>query len=244
MASEITIIKLIQNHTISAQIAGLLWAAVDEKVSFLTAAVYRNAGKSTISKAVLSLRPKNVSLHYASDNMEVTEKLLNVEKHGGYLVVDEFSDYDQPGYLWGEQVKHVFQMLKKGYSLQASLHAENAQDAILELTQKNGISDEDASQIQLVIFIEMFGTTLSDAKRRVTQIYEVHRVEGGNPMGHLIFKWDKESDNFEMVEESHLFGRNKNDIKKRSEILGYLANTGKTSPEDIETALSDFRNQS
>lgn len=243
MSEEITIVELIKNHTLSADMAGLLWAAVSEKVSFLTAAVYRNAGKSTVAKAVLSLRPKNVSLHYASDNWQVTEKLLQVEKHGGYLVVDEFSDYDYPGYLWGEQIKHVFQMLKIGYALQASLHAESVEDAILELTQKNQISDEEACQIQLVIFIEMFGTTPGDAKRRVTQIYEVHRVEGGKPLGHLIFEWNKESDSFEFLEESHLFGRNREDLKKRSEILGYLANTGKTSSEDIEKALADFSNE-
>ncbi|MEK7160121.1 MAG: hypothetical protein AAB702_01410 [Patescibacteria group bacterium] len=243
MTNAITIAELVRNKTMSAEMAGLLWAAVDEKVSFLTAAVYRNAGKSTVAKAVLSLRPKNVSLHYASGNWQVTEKLLSVEKHGGYLVVDEFSDYDYPGYLWGDEIKHVFKMLKIGYSLQASLHAENAEDAILELTQKNQISDEDASQIQLVIFIEMFGTTLADAKRRVTEIYEVHRVEKGSPVGHLIFKWNKESDSFEMVDENHLFGRNKDEVKKRSEILGYLANSGKTSQEDIEKALLDFNNQ-
>ena len=240
---EITITELIRNNTMNADMAGLLWAAVSEKVSFLTAAVYRNAGKSTIAKAVLSLRPKNVSLHYASNNWQVTEKLLNVEKHGGYLVVDEFSDYDYPGYLWGDEIKHVFKMLKNGYSLQASLHAESAEDAILELTQKNQISDDEASQIQLIIFIEMFGTSLSDAKRRVTQIYEVHRVEGGSPIGHLIFKWNIEDDSFELLEESHLFARNKEELTRRSEILGYLANTGKTLPEDIEKAITDFSNE-
>lgn len=240
---EITIAELIRNKTMSAEMAGLLWAGVNEKVSFLTAAVYRNAGKSTVAKAVLSLRPKNVSLHYASNNWQVTEKLLNVEKHGGYLVVDEFSDYDYPGYLWGDEIKHVFKMLKNDYSLQASLHAESAEDAILELTQKNQVSDDEASQIQLVIFIEMFGTSLSDAKRRVTQIYEVHRVEGGNPMGHLVYQWNIEDDSFELLEESHLFARNKEELKKRSEILGFLANTGKTSPEDIEKAITDFSNE-
>lgn len=244
MAQEITVAELIRNNTMSADMAGLLWAAVDQKASFLTASLYRNAGKSTVAKAILSLRPDNVPLHYAADSPEVTEKLLQIEKHGGYLVVDEFSQADVPGYLWGEKVKHVFKMLKIGYSLQASLHAENAEEAILELTQEIGITDEDASQIKLVIFIEMFGTSLSDAKRRITEIYEVHRVENQKPLGHTLFKWDEENDSFENVEESHLFGMNKEDVKKRSEILGYLANTGKTSPEDIEKALADFRNQS
>lgn len=241
MTSEITIAELIRNKTMSADMAGLLWAAVDQKVSFLTAASYRNAGKTTVAKAILSLRSDNVPLHYVADSSEVTEKLLQVEKHGGYLVVEEFSQADVPGYLWGEKAKHVFKMLKKGYSLQASLHAENAEGAISELTQRMEITDEDASQIKLVIFIEMFGTTLSDAKRRITEIYEVHRVENGKPLGHTLFKWNGEDDSFEKVEESHLFGINKEDLKRRSEILGYLANTGKTSLEDIEKALSDFR---
>lgn len=244
MANKITIVELINNGTINAEIAGLLWAAVDEKISFLTAAVYRKAGKSTLANAALELRAKDVSVHHASSNSEVTDKLLNVEKHGGYLVVDEFSEFDYPGYLWGEEIQHVFKMLKNGYSLQASLHAENAEDAILELTQKNQISDQDASRIQLVIFMEMFGTTPGDAKRRVTQVYELHRVENGSPMGHMIFEWDKESDNFQFIEESHLFGRNKEDVKKRSEILGYLANTNKFSSEEVDKAIADFNNQS
>lgn len=241
MEQKLTVLDLIKNNTLSADMAGTLWSAVSEKISFLTAASYRNAGKTTVAKAILSLRPDNVSLHYVADSSEVTEKLLQVEKHGGYLVVEEFSQADAPGYLWGEKAKHVFKMLKKGYSLQASLHAENAEEAISELTQRMEITDEDASQIQLVIFIEMFGTTLSDAKRRITEIYEVHRVENGKPLGHTLFKWRKEDDSFEKVEESHLFGINKEDIKRRSEILGYLTNTGKKSSEDIEKALSDFK---
>lgn len=241
MSQEVTIADLVKNKTLSAEVAGLLWAAVDEQISFLTSALYRNAGKSTLAKALLSLRPQNVPLHYISDNPEITEKLLGVEKHGGYLVVEEFSPVDVPGYLWGNEAKHVFKMLRNGYSLQASLHAESAEDAILQLTKEVGITDEEASQVQLIVFIEMFGTTASDAKRRVSEVYEVHRIEGGKPLGHLIYKWNRENDLLEMVEESHLFGRNKEDVKKRGEIIGFLANTGKTSPEDIAKTLTDFR---
>lgn len=241
MVSEITIAELIRNKTMSKDMAGLLWAGVDEKVSFLTAALYKNAGKSTVSKAILSLRPDNVSLHYVADSPEVTEKLLGVEKHGGYLLVEEFSQADVPGYLWGEKAKHVFKMLKKGYSLQASLHAESAKEAIAELTESIGITDEDASQIKLVIFIEMFGTTLSDVKRRITEIYEVHRVENKKPLGHTLFKWREEDDSFEKVDDAHLFAINKEDVKKRSEILGYLSNVNKTSFEDVSKAVADFR---
>ncbi len=52
----ITIAELVRNGTMSAQIAGTLWAAVDEQRSFLTVAIPRFAGKSTLSNAVLALR--------------------------------------------------------------------------------------------------------------------------------------------------------------------------------------------
>lgn len=243
MTNSLTIVDLIKNNTLSAEIAGLLWAAVDEKISFLTAAVYRGAGKSTVAKAVLSLRPDNVSLHNVSDNPEVTEKLLGIEKHGGYLVVEEFSSMDIPGYLWGSKAKHVFEIAKNGYSLQASIHAESAEHAMLEITQGIGVSDENASIIQLIIYIEMFGSTIAQAKRRISEVYEVHRVENGKALGHLIYKWNKETDSFENVEESHLFARNKDDLRKRGEILGFLANTNKTSEDDIKKTLKEFRGE-
>ena len=41
---EITIAELVRNGTMSAAMAATLWAAAEEQVSFLVAAVPRNAG--------------------------------------------------------------------------------------------------------------------------------------------------------------------------------------------------------
>lgn len=243
MINSLTIVDLIINKTLSAEMAGLLWSAVDEKISFLTSAIYRNAGKSTVAKAVLSLRPENIPLHYVSDNPEVTEKLLGVEKHGGYLVVEEFSSMDIPGYLWAEEAKHVFDMAKNGYSLQGSIHADSPEHAVEELIQGVGLPDDSASIIQLVVYIEMQGSSAAQAVRRVSEVFEVHRVENGKPLGHLLYRWNKATDLFEMVEESHLFARNKESLRKRGEILGYLANTNKNTEEDIKKALKEFRGE-
>ena len=240
MTDEITIAELVRHKTLSAEMAGLLWAAVDEKVSFLTSALYRNAGKTTVSKAALSLLDERVPRHYVADSVEITEKLLSLEKPGGYLIVEEFSPADVPGYIWGEKIQHVFNMLKKGYSLQASLHAENAKDAIYQITNENGISDEDASFIKLVLHIEMFGTSPSDAKRRVSEMFEVHYVENGEPVGHTLYVLNKNDDTFEKTDEPHEFARNKEELKKRTEIIYDLANSGRTSPDDVAKAVGEF----
>jgi Flp pilus assembly CpaF family ATPase len=57
MQSEITIADLMRNGTVSAEMAAVLWAALDPRTSFLSSAVPRLAGKSTTSQAALALRP-------------------------------------------------------------------------------------------------------------------------------------------------------------------------------------------
>ena len=240
MDENLTILDLIKNNTLNSEIAGLLWEAVSEKTSFLTCALYQNAGKSTLSKALLSLRSKETPLHFVSENIEVTEKLLKVEKPGGYLVVSEFNSVQVPGYIWGEKIQHVFEISKKGYSLQACIHSESAEEAIVELTRENGISDEDASLIKIVLFIEMFGTSLATAKRRLSQVYEVHFVENGKPRGHTLYEWDKEKDLFVKTEESHLFAINKENISKKSQVLQNYVNLGKTTSEDLTKAIEEI----
>src|SRR5207249_5657455 len=90
MNDDLTIAELVRNGSMSAAMAGTLWAAVDEGVSFITVAVPQNAGKSTTANAVLQLRPPGVLLHPVADEPERLEQLKR-ERLGGYLVVGEFS---------------------------------------------------------------------------------------------------------------------------------------------------------
>lgn len=240
MDQKLTILDLIKNNTLNAEMAAFMWEAVSVKTSFLTAALYQNAGKSTLSKALLDLRDNNTPLHFVSENLQVTEKLLEVEKDGGYLVVSEFNPVEVPGYIWGEDAKKVFQLSKKGYSLQGCIHSSNAQDAIVKLTKENGITDEDASLIKLVLFIEIFGSTPATAKRRITQIYEVHYVENGLPMGHSIFEWDKTQDSFIKTEEAHLPGINKEKIKNKTQLIKTYVSLNKTNTEDVDNMLGEL----
>ena len=240
MEEKLTILDLIKNNTLSTEMAALLWEAASEKTSFLTSSLYRDAGKSTLSKAVLNLRGPNIPIHYVSDNQKITEKLIKMGKPGGYLVVAEFNPVEAPGYIWGEKIKNVFEIVKKGYSLQSCIHAKNAEDAIMKLTKENGVSDTNASLIKLVLFIEMYGLTPGSAERRVSQIYEVHYVENGKPMGHNLYEWDENTDTFVKTSDPHLFVSNKENIIKRSQILTNYVNLGKTSSDDLSKAMADF----
>ncbi len=241
MPVEVTIPEMVRNGTMSAEIAALLWAAVDEQVSFLTVAIPRFAGKSTTSNAILEMRPPHVPLHHVAGEREVMERLRR-ERLGGYLVVAEFSQAPVPGYIWGEPVRRVFDTLDAGYSLQASLHAPSVQDGILEVTEGNGISDAAASRIGLVLYIELFGNDLADFWRRLSEVYEVDRVEGGRAQGRTLFRWLRSNDTFARENEPRNFAANA-DLAGRAAVLDNLARPGRTNSGDVQAALAAYRSK-
>src|SRR5688572_26976015 len=104
MAGQITIAELVQNGTMSADAAALLWAAVDARQSFLTVAVPQRAGKTTTAHAILALRPDDMSAVQVDGHPAVMQRLKQ-ERLGGYVVVAEFSQAPVPGYIWGEPVR-------------------------------------------------------------------------------------------------------------------------------------------
>jgi hypothetical protein len=239
--AEITIADLISNGTMSPQMAAVLWAAVDEQQSFLTVAVPRFAGKTTTSNAVLSLRPPHVPAHLVAGEPALMEQLKR-ERRGGYLVVAEFAYAPVPGYIWGPPVRRVFETVHEGgYSLQTALHAPGVEDAILEVTRGNQVPDEHASVFKLVLYIERFGNSLNSFWRRITDLYEIDRIENGRPVGRSLFRWRSQDDSFEQLAGPRQFGLDRDDLRQRAELLEELARSGRTSVADVMSAVNDYR---
>jgi hypothetical protein len=237
---KLSMAELVHNGTMDAEIAGTLWAAVDEQLSFLTVAVPQNAGKTTVASAVLALRPPDVDLHFAMGEPSELEQLAQAQA-GGYIVVGEFSRAPMPSYIWGDAVRQVFTTLRYGYSLQTSLLAPGVAPAVRVITEGNGVPDEDASALKLVVYIEVFGTNRGDIVRRVTEVYELDRVEGGLPAGRTLFRWQRDGDRFEKLSEPQQFGLDRDDLARRREVIGALAASGRTSTADVAEAVAAFR---
>ena len=237
---EVTIAEMVRNGTMTAEMAAVIWAAVDEKVSFLTAAIPRFAGKTTTSNAALALRRPDVALTWIDGTREQTERLAN-ERRGGYLAVAEFEQAPMPGYIWGEPVRRVFQTaVDAGYSLQGVLHASSVEQAIEEVVRGNGVTDEHCSIFKLVLYIERLGT-YGSYSRRLHTLYELDRVEDAKPVGRALFRWRSEDDTFEKLNEPSHWGKGSEDIARRADVFRSLADAGKTAPEDVAYALAEFR---
>ena len=239
--AQVTIAELVRNGTMSADMAAVLWAAVDEQKSFLTAAIPRFAGKTTTSNAVLALRPADVPVTPVAGEPGMMQRLVE-ERRGGYLVVAEFAQAPIPGYIWGEPVRRVFETVHSGgYALQTALHAPGVGAAMREVTYGNGVSDERASVLKLILYIERFGSSLNSYWRRLTDVYEVERVENGQPVGRSLFRWREADDSFEQLAEPEQWGRDRAGLAQRAALISQLAAGGQTSDAELAAALAEYR---
>jgi hypothetical protein len=236
---DVTIAEMVRNGTMSAEMAAVIWAAVDEQVSFLTAAIPRFAGKTTTSEAALALRRPGVPLHRIDGSRAQTDRLAQ-ERLGGYLVVAEFEQAPMPGYIWGEPVRRVFQTLSAGYSLQAVLHAGSVAEAIGEVAQGNRVPDEQVAAFKLVLYIERFGG-YGNFRRRLSDLYELTSVENGRPVGQSLFRWQAEGDRFEQLAEPSQWGHDRANLKRRADMFATLAKENRTSSADVRSAVEAFR---
>lgn len=237
--SDVTIVDLVRNGTMNADMAATLWAAVDQQLSFLTVALPRLAGKSTTSYAALNLRRPEVPLHEVAGEPPVMRQLQQ-EKRGGYLVVAEFSRAPMYGYIWGEAVQRVFDTLPYGYSLQTSLHADSVVEGIQVVTRGIGIPDEQAAAFNLVLYIQRFGDPSTGYWRRLSEIFEVEGVENGRPVGQTLFRWHQTDDSFDQAASPRQFGTDGEEMRRRAAIIDGLARSGNGTSFDIAEAVAGF----
>ncbi|MEE8369212.1 MAG: hypothetical protein V3S00_00420, partial [Dehalococcoidia bacterium] len=228
MDSAPSIIELVRNGTLSAEMAALLWAAVDERRSFLSVAIPRLAGKTTVSNAILALLDPSVPVHRLSGD-EAEMARLGTAATGGYLVVGEFSQAPVPSYIWGAPVRRVFETLEAGYSLATALHAPGLEETFDVICAGNGVSDQAASRIDLMLYIRRFGAGPETFWRRLAEIHEVEDVERGRPRGRLLFRWVEEDDRFETVEQPLTLRADAEELQDRAEAIAALAQSGRTA---------------
>jgi hypothetical protein len=193
------LVALVRNRTMSAEMAAVLEATALEGRSFLTVAIPRMAGKSTVMAAVLDRVPEGTPVRVLESHPRDVEALAG-RSATGYLVVPEIAPYEAaPGYIWGENVRRVFALVDSGYSLATALHAPGLDEAFAEICEANEVPDAHAAHLQLMVYIRSIGPWATPERRVVAAVYEVLGVRNGRPDGRLLNRWDENSDHFEVV---------------------------------------------
>jgi flagellar protein FlaI len=236
----VTIIDLIRNGTINAQMAAILWIAVDKGLSFVAVAIPRFAGKTTTTNAILSLLPSKIQIHHLS-GQETEMDELKKTAIGGYLVVGEFSQGGPSHYIWGAPVRRIFDTMTVGYSLTAALHAPGLKETFDIICQENEVSDQAASRIDMMLYIRRFGNDLDTFTRRLVEIHEVDYVQNGEPHGRLLYKWSEETDQFDEMDTPLFLQGDVSELKVRTEKLEEMARTGQRTVDDVARLVREYQ---
>ena len=156
-------------------------------------------------------------------------------------MVPEFSQGPVPGYIWGEPVRRVFDAMTVGYSLVTSMHAPGLDETFHDICDGNGVTDDEASRINLMLYILRFGEDDDTFWRRVSEIHEIDRVRDGKPEGRQLFSWVEPDDRF----ASSRRRRSSCEAQKRTwsarrAMLEELANSARRSPEDVARMVLEY----
>jgi hypothetical protein len=200
--ADLTLPDLVVNGTMSPEIASTLEATARGRFSFLVVAIPRLAGKSTVTAAMLACRPKGAPMKTVGED-GIDMDALAAASVGGYLVVPEISEYPvTPGYIWGAPVRRAFARIGEDVALAAALHAPGAAEAIDVVCRGNGVPDEQAARLAIVVYIRSLGTDWRQPTgRRIATVHEVTSVQKGRPELRLLHRWDERSDRFETASE-------------------------------------------
>lgn len=184
----ITLTDMVANGSVTDEGADLLRRIAATGESFLVYALPRNAGKSTLTNAVLAEAPADVPRReFFGTPEEVAE--LSAHPDRGYLVVGEIGHRGRPGYLAGDEVERAFELVAAGYRLASSLHADSVAE-VFEVLARNGISADAAVGIRYLVKVRGLGDLADPTTRRVVEhINEVTGVGTGGPAYSVLYQW-------------------------------------------------------
>lgn len=197
----LAVADLVANRTLAPGMAALLAAAVEERRSLLVVAIPRNAGKTTLMTAVLDERPDEVPLYELGRRHGESLGIPAAGAPAGYLSMSEIAPHPvTDSYLWGADVRLIFEVAHaQGHAIATALHADGI-DSAFEVIAENGVPDEHASLIDVVVYVRLFGRWQDPERRVVETIHEVDRVRDREVVARLTHRWDEGTDRFETAD--------------------------------------------
>ena len=194
----LTLSELVANRTLGPGMAAFLAAAVGEPRSLLVVAIPRNAGKTTLMSAVFEERLASTPLYMLGRRHGDSLGIPDVGAPPGYLTMSEIAPHPvTDSYLWGPDVQQVFAAARaRGHAIATSLHADGV-DSAFDVIAENGVTDEQASLIDVVVYIRSFGRWEDPERRVVETIHEVDHVRDGRVAARLVHHWNEATDRFE-----------------------------------------------
>ena len=185
-------VDLIEDGTLSVELAAHLSEAVLDGASFLTAAGPGGVGKSTLLACLLNMLPPETRVVTVSDAPVISDPGRNDPQSPECFLAHEIGSGHWFGYIWGEDVPAFFGLMDDARRIASCLHADTLEETRHVLVARLGVPEARFNEVDLVLFmvaVRHGGRIL----RRVSAAYERNDSAGEH---RLICEWDAASDSF------------------------------------------------
>lgn len=256
-----SMIDLVMNETIPVAPAALLWWAVEQGASLLTAGGPSGAGKSTLANACLGFLPDGARAYAVAGR----DDPLDVPTADGptYLLISELSKHGRPNYISGPAARRVFALVQDGLRVVGTLHADSVDEAIANLGDEVELAPEDIARVDLIAVTRVDGWTRrggghfrgdSSARRRIVEIGLIGMDPDRGVRATTLAAWDA-AGRLAIAEPpaglAALAGwanvptaTAEAGIAERAEVLSRLATDGRRDPRDVAEAVRRVRAES
>ena len=259
-----TITKFVQNKTISAEVAALLWQAIQYEMSILVVGGTAS-GKTSMLNALANFIPPNQRILSIEDTRELRlasylywvpmmTRLANAEGKGMVSMEDLLVNslrMRPDRILVGEvrrkaEAETLFEAIHTGHSCYGTFHANNAQEAVARLTNEP-VNVPKALLPAINLLLVQFRNRRSGQRRtfEVAEITEDHR-------SNLLYQYDAKKDQLNKKNPSKRFIAElslftglteeelKEDLAEKKLIIEQLVKRGAFNIELVGKAMADY----
>ena len=253
-----SIVALIADGTLDAELAAHLWLLIEARVPVLVAGGPRLAGKTTVLTALLEFLPAAVNRIVLRGVREDFAWLETADPARSVLLVSEISSH-APHYTWGPAARQAIRAAGGGFGLMATLHADSLEGVFAELRRPPvGARDDELSAMGAVLILGALPPLEPglEPRRRVVAAHYVRPVarDAGGHVQRLgpavLATLDRERDEFEhfgwgiIPELAFRVGRRAGDYEseheRRTAFLAGLVTADLRVPDDVARAIAGY----
>ena len=192
----LSIVDLVEDGTLSAEMAALCWLLIERGASFITGAVPGGAGKTTLMGALLAFLPPGERLITIEGTAVMEDVLAGRQPPPATLLAHEVGPGRWFGYIWGQDAVGFFSAWRHGLRCVSCLHADTPEQAAAVL-RSLGVTDADLGKVGLQLFMRM----QAGPRRVLHRVSALHGVVGGRLRA--LYRWQSGPDRFEACMGRH-----------------------------------------
>ncbi len=259
-----TMPAMIKNRTVSAEIASLIWLCIENEISLIVAGGTAS-GKTSFLNSFSIFFPPNRRIISVEETRELTlpnflqwvpmiTRQPNPEGKGEITLYDLMINAlrQRPDIMLVGEVRTkkdaetLFEAVHTGHAVYGTLHADNAQDAIIRMT--NPPIDTPKIMLNALGGIVVCFRHRTRGIRRLLEFGEIMRTGDAN----VIYRWDMREDSFLSVstltrleETLNIYaGMTKKDIsdslQEKSLVLNYMVNNNIIDVDDAGLVVANY----